>query len=736
MDFENHDDVLKGLGEAQDAQEDTREEVREQKLFVMKRDGQWEPEWWNQSSGKPRYTFDMTSPVIDQIAGEMSKADFDIRVSPAGGEASKETAKVIDGMIRNIENISNATHIFNTAGRSMITSGLDGWRVNTRYVDDNSFDQDLVIETIPDFADRVWLDPGATLQDGSDAMWGVVMTGILKTEYERRYPDKTPQSLHDGRQDEVYYYTPDMTLIGELLYIKEVERELVLMSNGQVFVKDDDFALIEDELAAVGVTVEKTRKRMDRICYSRDFDNGGWLSEERETVFSWVPLIPTYGNFAHYQNKTTYHGVVRPMMDYQMVYNYIESRQIEEGALSPRAKYWMTPKQAAGHEDSLATMNTNSDPVQFYNHDPENPGPPQQNGGAAVNQGLAVTAQSMAQGMMRAAGFAAPDAMSQVSSNTSGVAIKELQNKGDIGTIKFFESQEIAICHTARILIDSLSKVYDAERQVRVLGEDGSTSMAIINQQVQDQQTGQIVKLNDLSMGKYDVVCSSGPSFQNRQQETVSAMVEAASVSPEIMQIGNDVFASNVTAPGFDLVADRLRRMNFQQGIIPFEQMTDEEKQEFQQMQQQQAEQGQQPDAMMVAAQAEMAKAEAEMQKTQIASEKNQIEGMKAQIKAQYDNQMLQLQLQKQEIELAEKSQKANLEQEQFDFNSFMAMQQQQAAQQKQQMDMLTQVVDDRNTMADTLKKLREAMGVDAMVGPQIAMAVEGEASDLLDAQE
>jgi hypothetical protein len=139
--------------------------------------------------------------------------------------------------------------------------------------------------------------------------------------------------------------------------------------------------------------------------YSRLFDGGGWLTDEQKTVFSQVPVIPTYGNFKVIEEKTVYRGAVQKLMDPQRVMNYSLSREIEEGALAPRAKYWMTAAQSAGHEDKLKSLNTNSDPVQFYNPDPEAPGPPQQNGGAQINPGLRTISEAMRNIMGQTAGM-------------------------------------------------------------------------------------------------------------------------------------------------------------------------------------------------------------------------------------------------------------------------------------------------------------------------------------------
>ena len=631
IDYEDHAKVINLLTAAQGADSDMRDQARDAQLFVSKKDGQWEPYWWNANQNKPRYTFDMTCPIVDQVAGEIEQADFDIRVSPAGGDATKDVALTYDGIIRNLENISNAKDVYTSAARGMITTGYDGWRIVQKYADDNSFDQDLMIEKIHNFTDRVWFDPAAEQQDKSDARYCFVLHPVAKDEFDKRWPESTGTSVPDDRDGEAYYDKAEVVVIGELLYVEKEERELVLMSNGQTYEADDDFEKVVDDMALVGVTEIKRRKRkVNKVC-SRFFDNDGWLGDDKDTVFNRIPVIPVYGNYKIIENKTVYSGVVEKLMDSQRVLNYSMSREIEEGALAPRAKYWMTLTQAAGHEDSLSTMNTNSDPVQFYNVDPEMPGPPQQNGGAMVNPGLRTISEAM-RGMI---GYSAGMFASNMGDNPglqSGVAIRSLQNKGDNATYKYNKAVQVAIAATGKVLVDAIPKVYDTERTMRILYEDNSFEMATINQPVIDQQTGEVVMLNDLSQGVYDVICKAGPSFKNRQQETLEMIIEMAKVDPTIMQIAGDVMMQNINSPAADQIAERKRDQMLKAGMIPMSQLTDEEQA---QIQQQMAQQGQQQDPASIMAQAEMLKGQAEMARAQIEQVKVQNEQMKIQVEAQ-----------------------------------------------------------------------------------------------------
>jgi hypothetical protein len=175
------------------------------------------------------------------------------------------------------------------------------------------------------------------------------------------------------------------------------------------------------------------------------------------------------------------------------------------------------------------------------------------------------------------------------------------------------------------------------------LKEDGSFDMAELNEQVMDQQTGQIKTLNDLSMGTYDVVCRAGPSFKNRQQETMQFIIDMAKVDESIMPIAGDIILQAVSTPAAAMIAERKRMQMVAQGLIPQSQLTDDEKAE--QAQKAQSQQGQQPqDPNMILAQAELVKAQAMQLDAQTNAAKAQSLVMAMQLKQHLDEEKIALQ--------------------------------------------------------------------------------------------
>lgn len=743
IDFSKHNNVLIMIKEAQESESDARQAVMDAKLFITKRDGQWDTYAWGKLDGRFRGTFDMCTPIVDQISGEIEQSDFSLNVSPSGGESSMDTAKVYNGLIRNIRNISNADAVFNDASRSNVIGGFDAWEVVQKFIDGDSFDQDLIIRKIPNAVDSVWFDLNSTQQDRSDSMWGVKLIAMSSAKYKKMWPDGTGQSVSDDKQSDAYYNKAETVVVGQLNYKKMINVELVRMTNGAVYKDDDEFNKIKDELALQGITIEldndgneKRRKRKSHRVYSRMFDGGNWLAEEEETVFNHIPIIPIYGNFDIFENKSIYFGKIEKLYDQQRILNYAMSRDIEDGALSPSPTKWMTAEQAQGYDYSK--MNTDHAPIRLYNHVDGQPFMPNE-GGPVASSGLQTTIANTQQ-MIAASANSFNAAQGNASPMQSGIAGSQQIEQGNIGSIKWFKALEVAVCQTGKILIDAIPRVYDSTRQVRILEEDGTSNNVTLNQTVFDEQTQTNVELNDLSKGTYDVVCDFGPAFNSQQKETSKAFLDMAAIDPSFLQQGKDIMLKNLSVPGMDQMAERARVELLNAGLIPESQWTDEERQQIQEQQAQAAQQPPQEDPNTLIAQAEMGKAQAEQQNAQTKQQEAQFNAQvkSAQValdqdKVALDREKLQFDVQKfikgqddkfnvDAAKITQGQQALDMKEQQQQFNNFLQVQQQQQQ--------------EINDAINNLKVLRESMGVDSIVGPTNMEAYKEQAEIVLDKQE
>ncbi len=630
MKYDSINDVLSALETVQGNEQDERNKARECTTFLYEKDGQWEKKIYQNwgAMGRPRYTYDRITPIVDSIVGELEQNEFAADVTPGDSQSSKDNAKIIDGMLRSIQNWSDASFIYKKIARKLAVNGFDCCRVVSDYRKPDSFDQDIIIKYISNSIDRVWFDPSSEKQDRSDAEYCYVLQSLTPDQYDDRWPKGSGIGVSSSRNYDTKQNKRETISVGEFLYKKRTKKTIVQMNNGAVYNKEEVEPVI-DELKEQGITIAKEREVDDVKVYSRIFDGQDWLEDEKPTPFSKLPIVPFYHCFEVIEDKLTWRRIIERLMDAQRILNYAVSKKIEEGALAPRKKIVMTHEHAKGKitQGQIAKLNTSPDPVLFINNDKDAGWTPYELGGAQMNPGLQETAAEAAGQIEAGLGMYAAN-LAKNPGVQSGVAIELQQNKGDTGNSSFYVDMAKGITYLCEVIVDALPSVYDTRREVLLLNPDGSSEMTALNDVIRDEETQQLVTVNDLN-GQYGVICSMGAMFRNRAEKANSALLEVGKVAPEAFNDNLDTFLRNFDAPGMDAAADRIRRQLFEMGKIPQDQMTEEEKAELAKMQAQPP----QPDAMMLAAQAEIMKAQADLQGQQNKQAELQIRAGELQLK-------------------------------------------------------------------------------------------------------
>jgi hypothetical protein len=152
------------------------------------------------------------------------------------------------------------------------------------------------------------------------------------------------------------------------------------------------------------------------------------------------------------------------------------------------------------------------------------------------------------------------------SNETSGVAIRARQQEGATGTFLYIDNLRRAISYAGRVLVDLIPKVYDGERIVRVLKEDGSSEMKTINgfdpnEKPKIGPDGMPLppQILDLSLGEYDVVVSTGQGYLTRREERREALINLTQAIPGMGETVADLLVDALDFPGGDEISKRLK---------------------------------------------------------------------------------------------------------------------------------------------------------------------------------
>lgn len=673
------------------AERDQRELAIEDLKFAQVEGYQWGDR--EKKRDRPRFEVNKVAASVNQVIGDYRQNKISVKVRAAGGDATADIADTYNGLIRNIENTSNAKNAYDSAFDLLANSGFGAWRVTTKY-NGYDFNQDVCIEPIRNALTKVWLDPMSTDENKRTAMYGFVLKNMSRDEAKAKWPKARISDLNVpitqlNTEAGCFDVQIDKVTIAEYWRKVPIKRTIVQLSDGRVMDLDKMGELL-DELSDSGVTVVNERDVDDFKVEMYLVSGLDVLEGPQEWAGKYIPIIPVYGYNYYVDAKHYYHGLVRPAKDSQRVYNYALSANIEAVALSPKDPYWVTPKQAKGFEPQLENFNIENRPFLFYNHDPDNPGPPKRTGAPSVQSALIQTMQQAEMDMQAVTGRFGGN-MQQNPSNESGRAILAQQQQGDMATQTLVDNMVKAIQYTGEILVDVLPKLYDAERQVRIIGDDGEDEFVLLNSTAIDNQTGKPVVMNDLSQGAYDVMADAGPSYQSKRTEAVNALTTLAAQDPEMAAISSDLIAKNLDFPFSNELTERLRKRMIGSGIV---EPNEKEQEEM-------AANQPQPDPMAVMQQ-------------QLLVEREQLtnQQMQANIQATMSN--------ANNFDAASQEKMAKVEKTMMDTQKVLV------DMQKIMQDIAASKTDQTNTEADTLNKLKEATTQTMQSGEALMVSGEG----------
>lgn len=502
----------------------------------------------------------------NQITNDQRQNRPAIKVFPVDDVADPETAKKQQGLIRHIEYNSNAEAAYDTAFETAVRSGLGYFRIISRFADQDSFNQELIIQTISNRF-SVYLDPYSKETDGSDAKFGFIGEDFSPEEYKRQFPDS---DLVDEDWSSIGDQAPgwiqsDSARVMEYFWIdyKKVnlcELEDIEGKSAGVYEKGADFVLPEGMQIKRERVAQKPFVRWAKL-------NGIEVLEQTTIEIPWIPIIPVYGKIENIDGKRIVKGIVRDAKDPQRMVNYMTSNEAEAIALTPRAPYIGAAGSFDGFEAQWSTANRKNHAFLEYNQHDVNgvPGP------APSRQAFEPAVQAITQAKMIAGDDLKTvtgiydSALGQRSNESSGRAINARKSQAQTSNFHFVDNLNRSMRHAGRILVAWIPWIYDTAQAIRVIGDEGDQEIVRVNEPV--MRNGQPVLnekgqplIYDLTSGKYDVVVETGPSFATKRQEAAENMMGMVQANPQLMQVIGDLVWKSFDFPGAQEAAERIKK--------------------------------------------------------------------------------------------------------------------------------------------------------------------------------
>ena len=528
---------------------------------------QWPEDAKTARADRPMLQINHIAQFIHNALGNLKQSKFNVHVMQASGpndavpawvgDTEYPTAEVMEGMIRDVERRSDAGHAYVRAVQHALEGGFGWLWVRTDQPDDNPFELELRIEHIVDRY-SVLLDPFSDRDDFSDAEWGIVSQKLPMGEFRARYPQvpQTSCSIGDGFDTHYRDWWGGEThaRISHYFYKEAMKRTAFRLrgrDGSEIVAFKDKLEDILDELAEGGYQ-KVDEKEINSfqvkhvLCTSNHILEGpsDWPGMR-------IPIVPVLGRQIDYDDRSGYAGLLRWTYDSQRMINYLVSSFIERIALSPKAPWLATADQIKNYQSIWDNQHLNNVNVLPYDHDEtaENPAPPPK------RQDPATFAAAEMQGILGFRSWMQDSIgmheanLGKKSNETSGVAIQQRQNTGNMAMFDFVDNLAFSIASIGNLLCDLIPKVYSGDSIRRIILPDETQGLVRLNYTVEDEETGNLVRIANLELCRYTCAVRPGPAFQTLREQFVKMFMEIGRSNPQFAQGMFDLFVASLDMP-------------------------------------------------------------------------------------------------------------------------------------------------------------------------------------------
>lgn len=543
---------------------------------------QWDPAAKAKREGakKPALTFNRLIAFLAQVLGNRRLNETLIQVVPDQG-GTKEIAKIRQGLIRNIQKVSRADVAYDKAHENQVSCGIGNFRVTLEYAFDDVFEQDIrigaIVNALAVIWDRMSVDP-----TGMDADHVTVFDTVPKELYKKKYPWA---QVSDAQIDS--------TLMGELLSEGWIEGETVrVAAYWRMLSRMDTLALYADG-SVRSIAGKKPEEWVNDVVQREDgspviresprkyaqlyvMSGTALLEGPYELPIFRVPVFRVPGWEINVGEERHRFGLVRWLKDPIRLQNYWRSVIAEKLTQAPKATWIARLSAIIGREKEWRDSHLSDSSLLVFNDDAAEA--PQRVPPIQIEQALLTEAATSVQDIKDISNLHEAS-LGQQSNEVSGKAIIARQRVGELGTVIYQDLLNLAIEQCGMVCNQLIPVVYDTPRTVKIIGSDDKEVLVAINGGAMNPDA------MDITVGKYAVSVTTGPSYTTKRIEASESMLNMVNAMPQTMAVAADKIVEAQDWPGSEDISRRLRA-GLPPGVVSEDDMTDQEKANAQQQNQ------------------------------------------------------------------------------------------------------------------------------------------------------
>lgn len=574
-----------------DTTAEQRDDCNEDIRFVTTPSAQWEGFLGEQFANRPRYQFDEVSQEVNRFYGEWLTNRATVKYRPEAG-SNVDDAKILNGLYRKDERRNDGQFAIDHGVLEAIQGGYGAFRLSAELEDEDDEEnnlQHIIFDPLVSAHSMVVWDPNSKRYDKSDAKWCIILTEMDRDSAEDEFGVEISSFATPNDRREFNWSNKKGSIFIAERYGLEKKKTKVFVYRHPVTGEEVEYLKDElqekgviDDIADQGYEKIKERKKTIRTVEKAVFSGNTILEEPHKIAGKNIPVIPIYAYWTYTDGEEFFYGMVRKRKDAQRLLNMQVSSLAEIAATSVKQVPIFTPKQVSGHENNWAQAHLGKKNYQLLNPLTDAQGTVIQTGPIGmvsppvVDPALAALVEVTRGYIQQQAGGVPQDV---VDPNASGKAILAMQERVNMNTQSIMKNIQRSLKRAGEIYRSMAEDIYDTPRAITLTGEDDVDFDALLFKLVVDEETGELVEINDVSKGKYETVVDTGPAYSSKRQQTAEEIRGLMSILPPDSPYTAPLLAvlvENIDGTNLDDIKAFNRKLMLTQGLKEPENEEDE----------------------------------------------------------------------------------------------------------------------------------------------------------------
>jgi hypothetical protein len=557
----------RGFAQDLEGERENRERAEKWERFKLGGSFQWddarEPGQTPGGSDRAELTVNLIPQFVNQVVNDQRQNRQEIKVRPADSIADPDTAKVVNGLLRHIQQQSMATWAYDWAMQQSVTSGWGYFWIEPEYVDDDTNNQELRIRWIASRFEVVF-DRESRLPWGGDARRAYRTGWVERAELE---------ALGGAAADAAGGYGGDWPEAwGDRAVWERAEGDSEQIRVCSAWWLEREYVTVK----GVRRLTTTPTLRWCKMTARKIIEGPRRLPGHR------IPGVRVVGNMDVLREGLRLYGLVELLGPQQEFFNYTKTDVAERLSLTPKVGVIMAEGQAGGHEQEWQDA-VSGRPVAVATYKPtllndtQAAPPPMIPGFPQIPAAHVALMQQSEHELRASVGMYEASLGQRQGQEVSGRALLQRRREGDAATFHYHDYMSYALHWAGVILVELLPHYYDWQETASILGEDGSERFVRLappgtltnaggkpvsrRVQLRDDAPGQKEVIYDLRAGRYDVYVDTGPTYSTRREEAAESLGQLLPILGDNAMLGMDLFLRNLDFPEGDRLAERFKTL-------------------------------------------------------------------------------------------------------------------------------------------------------------------------------